>query len=302
MSPSASDKNRDGASAPLYGLVLAGGRSTRMGQDKAALKYHGASQVDWAMKLVAPYVERAFLSVRSDQAHDPVRSQHEQIVDTREDLGPIAGILAAQARFPDAAWLVLACDLPFLDAATLEYLLRTRRPERLATAFRSSHDGLPEPLCAIYEPASRKPLIDHVESGKQCPRKFLIQSDVELLDEPNPRALDNVNTPQEHGDALGALGAQPAPRNGVQPAQQSGNLEITVQYFALLREQARRRDEPVSTRAQTPAELYEELRARHSFTLPASALRVAVNSEFAEWSRPLSKGDVVVFIPPVAGG
>jgi len=119
----------------------------------------------------------------------------------------------------------------------------------------------------------------------------LIQSDVELLDEPNPRALDNVNTPQEHGDALGALGSP-----------QTGGLDITVQYFALLREQARRRDEAISTRARTPAELYDELRAKHSFTLPASALRVAVNSEFADWSRPLSKGDVVVFIPPVAGG
>jgi molybdopterin converting factor subunit 1 len=80
------------------------------------------------------------------------------------------------------------------------------------------------------------------------------------------------------------------------------SLDITVQYFALLREQARRRNETVSTSAHTAAELYEELRARHSFTLPASALRVAVNSEFADWSRPLSKGDVVVFIPPVAGG
>jgi molybdopterin-guanine dinucleotide biosynthesis protein A len=196
-------------------------------------------------------------------------------------------------------------------------LIRARRPQRLATAFRSSHDGLPEPLCAIYEPASRKPLLDHVTSGKHCPRKFLIQSDVELLDEPNPRALDNVNTPQEHGDALGALGAAslssdtPNSAGGLRveaapsvagQAPQPGNLEISVQYFALLREQARKRSEAVRTQARTPAELYEELRVKHSFTLPASALRVAVNSQFAEWSRPLSKGDVVVFIPPVAGG
>ena len=289
MSPADKDRTRTNAQAPLFGLVLAGGRSTRMGKDKAALAYHGASQLDWALKPVTPFVERAFISVRADQTGDPVRARHEQIVDAQEGLGPIAGILAAQARHPNVAWLVLACDLPFLDAPTLEYLTRARRPASLATAFRSSHDGLPEPLCAIYEPSSRKPLADYVAAGRQCPRKFLIQSDVELLDEPNPRALDNVNTPQEHGDALGTLGAHES-------------LQITVQYFALLREQARRRDEPVSTRARTPAELYEELRTKHSFTLPASALRVAVNSEFADWARPLSKGDVVVFIPPVAGG
>ena len=48
----------DDMSAPLYGLVLAGGRSTRMGQDKAALAYHGKSQLDWAMDLIRPFVEQ----------------------------------------------------------------------------------------------------------------------------------------------------------------------------------------------------------------------------------------------------
>src|SRR5687767_6222187 len=105
--------------APLYGLVLAGGRSSRMGQDKALLAYHGATQLDWAMALIKPFVRRAFVSVRPDQTDDPVRAQYKQIVDTQSDRGPIAGIMAAQARHPDAAWLVLACDLPFLDATTL---------------------------------------------------------------------------------------------------------------------------------------------------------------------------------------
>ena len=70
----------------------------------------------------------AFVSVRPDQVQDPVRAQYPQIVDTHENLGPIAGIIAAQAAHPDAAWLVLACDLPFLDAATLEHLLWARQP------------------------------------------------------------------------------------------------------------------------------------------------------------------------------
>lgn len=279
-------------SAPLHGLVLAGGRSTRMGQDKAALAYHGRSQLDWAMDLIRPLVERAFVSVRADQTHDPTRARHEQIVDERDGLGPIAGILAAQARYPNAAWLVLACDLPFLEKQTLTHLITSRKPTRLATAYRSSHDGLPEPLCAIYEPTSREPLAAYVAGGKQCPRKFLIQSDAELVDQPNPRALDNVNTPAEHGAATTAFGSN---RSGA-------SVQLTVQYYALLREQAKRREESVTTQARNPAELYEELRTRHPFTLPASALRVAVNADFADWARPLATGDVVVFIPPVAGG
>jgi molybdopterin converting factor small subunit len=113
--------------------------------------------------------------------------------------------MAAQAKYPEVAWLVLACDLPFLDDGTLTTLIAARQPQRLATAFRSSHDVLPEPLCAIYEPASREAILAHAASGKNCPRKFLINSDVHLLDEPNPHALDNVNTPDEYGSAIAAL-------------------------------------------------------------------------------------------------
>jgi molybdopterin-guanine dinucleotide biosynthesis protein A len=191
--------------APIYALVLAGGRSTRMQRDKAALTYHGRTQLEWAMSLLLPHAQRVFVSVRPDQTSDPVRARFEQIVDTHENLGPIAGIMAAQAKYPQVAWLVVACDLPFLDNGTLATLIAARQPQRLATAYRSSHDVLPEPLCAIYEPASREPLLAHVANGKNCPRKFLINSDVHLMDEPNPHALDNVNTPDEYGSAIAAL-------------------------------------------------------------------------------------------------
>ncbi|MGL6224441.1 MAG: MoaD/ThiS family protein [Steroidobacteraceae bacterium] len=77
---------------------------------------------------------------------------------------------------------------------------------------------------------------------------------------------------------------------------------ITLQYFAVLREQAGCSEERLTTAAATPAELYEEVRARHGFTLPLALLRVAVNEEFREWSTPLVANDRVVFIPPVAGG
>lgn len=280
---------------PLYGLVLAGGRSSRMQKDKAALTYHGQTQLEWAVSLLQPLAARVFVSVRPDQAADPIRSRFEQIVDTRENLGPIAGILAAQERFPHVAWLVLACDLPFLDEPTLEYLIASRAPHRLATAFRSTHDRLPEPLCTIYEPASREAVLAHVARGKDCPRKFLINSDVELLEQPNPHALDNVNTPEEYGSALDNLTSD-------QPERPRMDKRIKVQYYAILREQARRSDETLATSAATPRDLYEELRARYSFSLAPELLRVAVNAEFGDWSQRLSDGDSVVFIPPVAGG
>jgi molybdenum cofactor guanylyltransferase len=312
--------------APIYALILAGGRSTRMQRDKAALTYHGRTQLEWAVSLLQPYAQRVFVSVRPDQTSDPVRARFDQIVDAHDDLGPIAGIMAAQVKYPQVAWLVVACDLPFLDDNTLSTLIAARQPQRVATAYRSSHDVLPEPLCAIYEPASRDRLIAHVESGKNCPRKFLIKSDVHLIDEPNPHALNNVNTPDEYGSAMATLspGAKAGTATGGTTATtgpaaaapstttrgsavsastaNAADKRIKVQYYAILREQAGRSDESVVTAAHTPRELYNELKSRYPFSLAPEMLRVAVNAEFGDWSQRLADGDSVVFIPPVAGG
>jgi len=82
----------------------------------------------------------------------------------------------------------------------------------------------------------------------------------------------------------------------------STDKRIKVQYYAILREQAGRSDESVVTAAQTPRDLYDELKARYPFSLAPEMLRVAINAEFGEWSQRLADGDSVVFIPPVAGG
>lgn len=79
-------------------------------------------------------------------------------------------------------------------------------------------------------------------------------------------------------------------------------MQIHIQYFAVLREQAGVAEEHVETSSATPADLYEEVRLARSLALPRSMLRVAINDEFGEWSQRLQPGDRVVFIPPVAGG
>jgi molybdopterin-guanine dinucleotide biosynthesis protein A len=281
-------------SAPLYGLLLAGGRSRRMQRDKLALEYGGQTQLQRAMSLLEPLVERVFVSVRADQRDDPQRAAYPLIADLQPDLGPIGGIHAALRAHPAAAWLVLACDLPFLDSATLQQLIAAREPRRLATAFRSSHDGKPEPLCAIYEPQSIQAIEAWLAAGGQCPRGFLAQADVALLRLRAPRALDNINTAAEYAAAERQLAA-----GARAPAVQR---RLRIQYFALLREQAGRAEETVTSGAADARALYEELRARHGLKLRPEQLRVAINEEFGDWSQPLHEGDTLVFLPPVAGG
>ena len=273
----------------IHGLVLAGGASTRMQRDKAALEYRGKSQLDRACELASRHVGKVFVSVRADQTLDPTRAKRPMIVDSVLSKGPIVGIRSALAAHPKAAWLVLACDLPFLSDDAIEVLLRHRDTSRFATAYRSAHDGLPEPLCAIWEPSAAQALEDYQAAGGHCPRKFLIRYGAHLLDLPDPRALDNVNTPEEYAHAVATL-------------DDSAPMQLKIQYYALMREQAGRSEETLETSAATPADLYVELAARYGFTLSREQLKVAVNSEFSDWSRRLAANDAVVFIPPVAGG
>jgi molybdenum cofactor guanylyltransferase len=309
-----------GSPAPLHGLILAGGASTRMQRDKAALPYQGKTQLDRAFELAQRHVAQVFVSVRSSQITEPTRAHRPLIVDSVDGGGPMVGIRSALAAYPEAAWLVLACDLPFLTDAAIEQLIAERDPDVLATAYLSAHDGLPEPLCAIWEPAAAAAIAAYSENGGICPRKFLRTHPVKLIEPRDRRALDNINTPEEYALAQNTL-AQGVPAHGASgqatsttqapnptyatgPAQHpvAGPVPLTIQYFALLREQAGRSEETVQTSAATPADLFDELNARYGFTLSREQLKVAVNTEFAEWSHRLRAGDAVVFIPPVAGG
>lgn len=188
---------------PLHGLVLAGGRSTRMGTDKAALihpdgrplarRTHGLLESAGCHPVV--------LSLRHDQELPPGFSNAADFPLARDPEGPgegpLAGMLAAMRLYPDADWLVTACDLPRLDVATLAHLLSSRLPGERFLAYRSEFDGLPEPLCAFYAAESLQTLEQARAEGFRCPRKVLIRQQCRLLEPLVPRALDNANTPED---------------------------------------------------------------------------------------------------------
>jgi molybdopterin-guanine dinucleotide biosynthesis protein A len=181
----------------IFGLVLAGGQSRRMGHDKALLQRNGDTQLKHVVGLLEQVTERTFVSARNEQRDDPERQQFELIVDRYDDIGPIAGVLSAMDEHPDVDWLVVACDLPNIDRTTLAYLLEHRSAEQPFSAYRSTYDSLPEPLCAVYTAASHVIIRQFVDDGLICPRKMLIRSDTALFAQPNPAALDNINTPED---------------------------------------------------------------------------------------------------------
>jgi len=178
--------------APVQGLVLAGGKSSRMGQDKTQLSYHGKSQLEHTVTLLEENLLKTFVSVAQNQEID----KHNFIQDKFVDLGAFGAICSAFQNDPNKAWLVLATDLPFVDDTVIQLLLKHRNPKKIATAIKGKSKQFVEPLITIYEPKAYPILLSYLAQGYSCPRKVLINSDVEII-EVDDDLIRNINTPEE---------------------------------------------------------------------------------------------------------
>ncbi len=178
--------------APIQGLVLAGGKSTRMGTDKGTLNFYGKNQRDVAIELLEKNHLKTFLSVRLDQEI----GAKNKITDKFVGLGPFGAICSAFQENPDVAWLVLATDLPFVNDEVIKLLLKHRNPSKVATTIKGKNSQFPEPLIIIWEPKSYTLLLNYLAQGYSCPRKVLLNSDIEII-EIDDDFIRNINTPEE---------------------------------------------------------------------------------------------------------
>lgn len=83
---------------------------------------------------------------------------------------------------------------------------------------------------------------------------------------------------------------------------QKNQKEVTIKYYALFREQSGKSEEKRKTVACTAQELYNELKSEFPFSLHSHQLRIAINNQFASLDQEIKDGDLLVFVPPVAGG
>lgn len=192
--------------APLYGLVLMGGRSHRMGTNKAELVYHDQAQYLHLYKLVDTFCKNTFLSL-NDSKSIYKNKNIKVILDRNRYTGPYNGIMSAHEAHPEAAWLVVACDLPFLGENELKTLLQGRNPNKPATALTAKATGIPEPLICIWEPhglLSAKKYIENV--GDNSPKNFLIHLGAERVVAENEECLFNANTMADYEYAKRRMG------------------------------------------------------------------------------------------------
>jgi len=276
----------------MNALLLIGGQSSRMGTDKSTLVFRdGLTQKERGIQLLSAICDQVFISVRDEEA--AALESHPTIIDAFGPVGPLGAIASAQQHDPNASWLVLACDLPMIEQHHLQSLIDTLDTDgwdKDAIYYASATDGLPEPLCAIWEPGSARAVTAAMNDGRRCPRSVLENLDGLALPSPGLWTLANTNTEADAIEIRARIN------------QANTMKTVTVTYFAQLKELAGVSEESIQTDSETPAGLFEEIRAKHNIPLKRKGMMVAVNGDFADWTHPLTDGEEIVFIPPVAGG
>ena len=177
----------------ISALILSGGQSSRMGEEKRLINYHGKTQEQYLFDLLSNYFSAVYVSINQNQTTDLPYVQDL-------DLGvksPMVGIISAFNHNPDSAWLVVACDMPFVNEKAIEFLIRYRNSEKFATAFENLEEHFPEPLLTIYEPKIFPKLQEAINQGKKSPMKVLKNSDIELLQNFDNQWIINANTIEE---------------------------------------------------------------------------------------------------------
>lgn len=167
-----------------FGLVLCGGKSTRMGVDKALIDYHGISQYKWAAKLLAGFCDTIYFSVSkalANQIEGPI------IIDKELDQGPLGGIQSAFEFNAEVNWLVMPCDMPELQSSEIELLVESKK----ACCFEI--EGRVNPLLAYWP----KELIESVQqayvNGMRSPKHLVDQLDFKYLKPTHVAYHNNVN-------------------------------------------------------------------------------------------------------------
>jgi molybdenum cofactor guanylyltransferase len=275
------------------GIVLAGGRSSRMGTPKAALEWHGSTLLRRTADIASRATDGPVVVVRAQGQALPALPAHVEVIDDpREGMGPIQGLAAGLAAITGRAEIAFVCstDMPFLHPAFVRRVLRAAAEG--ADVGLPIARGYPQPLAAAYR-TTLAPVAERlVKEGRLRPAFLFDECVVTRLDEaalradPVLAALDpdldsvvNINEPADYEAAR----SRPAP-------------EVTIQRFGALADGHRG---PQAIRAATmagAAALAGLALGRH--------VVAALNGDqiTRDGETPLATGDSVSFLSADAGG
>ncbi len=185
------------ADRPLFGGILIGGESRRMGSPKHILNIGGRSMLSTVAAVLRLRTERIVVLGRGDIPNDA--GPLDQLGDAPgSGEGPLAGLLTAFRWAPRACWVVGACDMPCISVEALSWLVDQRRPGCWAVIPRDA-EGRVQPTLALYEPQASTLIDTLVSRGLRSPRALAQWPEVRTPTIPDALsgAWINVNTPEE---------------------------------------------------------------------------------------------------------
>ena len=187
----------------LYGLVVCGGQSTRMGTDKSLLKYHDIAQRYYVYQMLEGFCDKVFISCNTDQAIE-IDEFYNLIIDKPPyvNIGPMAALLSANLMYPDASFLVLGCEYPFITQNDLKKLIESRETETEAICFYNPETQFEEPLLAIYENRCLVKLHHYFKEGNYSVRHFLKTIKTKRITPSSFNSITSVDTIKQYKEAL----------------------------------------------------------------------------------------------------
>jgi molybdopterin-guanine dinucleotide biosynthesis protein A len=182
----------------LYGLVMCGGKSSRMGSDKSLLLYYNEPQRYHVFQMLQLHCEKVFISSNEILEND-TKNGYPVLTDLPDymDIGPMAGLLTAFSRFPENDLLVIGCDHPYLFSNDLQSFLNSCH-ENTSAAFYHAAENLYEPLLAYYPKSKMQKIQEMFKEGNYSLQQFLQREHALKYKPENIKCLIGVNTKEDY--------------------------------------------------------------------------------------------------------
>lgn len=183
----------------VFGLVLCGGRSARMGVDKAFVEYHGTPQYKYVMSQFQRVELPVVLSCRADQ-----KNAFEEILNvvvdnpSFENAGPMTALLSAFKKYPGSSFFVVGCDYPLLSVTQMNTILSLKHFGFPAVCFVREHlPTLCEPLLTLYHHSCYADLLNYYNAGHRSLSKFLTHINAVKMEVADDAFLKSFDTPND---------------------------------------------------------------------------------------------------------
>jgi len=187
----------------LFGMVVCGGKSNRMGEDKSLLNYYGIPQRYYVYEMLQAFCEKVFISCNREQAKT-ISEKYNSIPDNLlyENTGPMAALLTSFEKHKEVSFLAVGCDYPFIKKEDLEKLVEARNKNTLAVSYFHKEAGVEEPLLAIYENACFPLMKNNFVNKRYSLRYFLKEINASKIIPSNPETIVSIDTAEQYQNAM----------------------------------------------------------------------------------------------------